>query len=202
MPRGRKPKLQTAIKAGDALVVDDPHFEEEVVAPAAPRAAAHQSRGAVERPAAHMEDHETPRIRTRSRKATVAEDPFYINREEIPEGLDYEWKRWSVGGVHDPFYIAQQRQQGWEPVPPKRHPNWVPPGYKEPHIVKGGQILMDRPMELTNDAKRELRDLSKQQVREAEQRLGMTAKGELTRDFDGARPRITKEIGRMVAVEE
>ena len=198
MPRGRKPKLQTAIKAGDALVVDDPHFEGSVT----PRAAAHQPRATAERFEAHIDDHEPPRVRTRARKATVADNPFDIPKEEIPEGLDYEWKRWSVGGQTDPFYIAQMRQQGWEPVPPKRHPNWVPPGYNEPHIIKGGQILMDRPIELTNEAKRELRQLSKQQVREAEQRLGMTPQQTLTRDHDGARPRITKEIGRMVAVEE
>jgi len=177
-------------------------IEEGDEAGIAPRAAAHQARSTIEREEAHVDDHEAPRVRTRRRKATVSEDPYYIPKEEIPEGMSYEWKRWSVVGQTDPFYIAQQREQGWEPVPPKRHPNWVPPGYNEPHIIKGGMILMDRPIELTNEAKRELRQLSKQQVREAEQRLGMTPKGELTRDDDRVRPRVVKEVGRMVAVEE
>ena len=169
----------------------------------APRAAAHAPNRVDARMESHVEEHEAPRLRTRRRKATVSENPFDIPRDEIPEGLDYEWKRWSNVGDHDPFYIAAQREQGWEPVPPKRHPNWVPPGYNEPHIIKGGMILMDRPMELTLEARKELRQLSRQQVREAEQRLGMTPKGELSRDADDrVRPRITKEVGRMVPIEE
>lgn len=167
-----------------------------------PRSSMHEARGAADRTDSHVEDHEPPRKRTRRRRATVNDDPYFIPLEEIPEGLSYEWKRYSVMGQVDPFYIAQQREQGWEPVPSKRHPNWVPPGYKEPHIIKGGMILMDRPMELTLEAKKELRQLSKQQVREAEQRLGMTPKGELTRDYEGARPQIVKEYMRPMTVSE
>ena len=63
----------------------------------------------------HEELHAEPR-RTRRRKATVNEDMFYIPVDEIPEGSSYEWKRWSVNGQEDPFYIAQLREQGWEPV--------------------------------------------------------------------------------------
>ena len=148
----------------------------------------------VVREAVHESDH-TPK-RTRRRKATVTEDIFYIPVEEIPEGLSYEWKRWSVVGEEQPFYLAQMREQGWEPVPPKRHPSWVPPGYNEPHIIKGGLILMDRPIELTQEARQEQRQLAKTQVREAEQRLGMTPNNTLGR----VAPKITKEIGRMVPV--
>lgn len=164
----------------------------------APRESAHQPRIVDKRLDVHAEDHDAPRIRTRRRKATVNDDPYYIPQEEIPEGLSYEWKRWSVVGEQDPFYIAQMREQGWEPVPPKRHPNWVPPGYNEPHIIKGGMILMDRPAELTEEARREIRQLSKQQVREAEQRLGMTQKGELDRQ----KPSVVKEYMRPIVVEE
>lgn len=150
----------------------------------------------------HTIDHDAPRLRTRRRKATVNDNPYDIPLDEIPEGLSYEWKRYAVAGQVDPFYIAQMREQGWEPVPPSRHPNWVPPGYNEPHIVKGGMILMDRPEELTDEARRELRQLSKQQVREAEQRLGMTPKGELTRDHERVRPQVVKEYMRPVVVED
>lgn len=169
---------------------------------ASPRTAAHQPRAGAERMSAHAEEHEAPRVRTRRRKSTVNEDVYFVPTEEIPEGLSYEWKRWSISGLEDPFYIASMREQGWEPVPPSRHPNWVPPNYKEPHIIKGGCILMDRPTELTLDARKELRQLSRQQVREAEQRLGMTPKNEMTRDFDGARPKVVKEMMRQVNVVE
>ena len=142
--------------------------------------------------------------RTRRKKSTVHEDQFYLPIEEIPEGSSYEWKRFSVHGQEDPFYLAGLREQGWEPVNPKRHPNWVPPGYNQPSIIKGGMILMERPLVLTQEAQAEQRQLARQQVREAEQRLGMTPKGELTREHPEVRPRITKEIGRMVpqAIDE
>lgn len=142
--------------------------------------------------------------RTRRRKSTSHEDQFHLPQEEIPEGLSYEWKRFSVYGQEDPFYLASMREQGWEPVSPKRHPNWVPPGYNQPHIIKGGQILMERPVELTLEAQAEQRQLARRQVVEAEQRLGMTPKGELTREHPDVKPRITKEVGRMVplAIQE
>jgi hypothetical protein len=158
------------------------------------------SRVSPERESVHEPAHEP--VRTRRRKASVNENPFDIPRDQIPEGLDYEWKRYSNVGQEDPFYIAQMREQGWEPVNPKRHPTWVPPGYNEPCIIKGGQILMERPMELTQEARRELRAMSKQQVKEAEQRLGMTPKGEATRELAEIAPRISKEFMRPMAVED
>lgn len=135
--------------------------------------------------------------RTRRRKATVNEDMFFVPVEEIPDGLVYEWKRWTNVGQEDPYYIAQQREQGWEPVPPSRHPTWVPPGYKEAFIIKGGQILMDRPLELHNEAKAELEQLSKRMVREAEQRLGRTGSGELERTAS-----LKKEMMRPIMTAE
>lgn len=162
----------------------------------APRESAHQPRAASTRFEPHTEDHDAPRLRTRRRKATANENPYDIPMEEVPEGLTYEWKRWSNVGEHDPFYIASQREQGWEAVPPKRHPNWVPPGYNEPHIIKNGMILMDRPVELTNEFKREMRQMSKRQVRDAEQRLGAADPGTL----DRVEPKIVKEYFRSTSM--
>ena len=170
--------------------------------PAIRRETVHQTRVVDHRTETHAPDHEEPRVRTRRSKATVNEDQFFIPMDEIPEGSNYEWKRWENIGQQDPFYIARMREQGWEPVNPKRHPNWVPPGYNEPHIIKGGQILMERPMELTLEARKELRQLSKQQVREAEQRLGMTPKGEATRELKEVAPRIQKEYMRPMPIED
>ena len=169
----------------------------------ASREAPHQPHAKGTRVEQHVEDHDAPRLRTRRRKATVNEDAYFIPIDEIPDGLSYEWKRWSNVGEHDPFYIASLREQGWEPVPPKRHPNWVPPGYNEPHIIKNGMILMDRPEELTEEARREMRQLSKRQVRDAEMKLGKTPDGEASRDADPrVRPRVVKEYMRPVPVED
>lgn len=151
----------------------------------------------------HESTHDKPRARTRSRqRASDVENPFHVPVEEIPEGLTYEWKRYSNVGQENPFYIAQMRRQGWEPVPPSRHPNWVPPGYDKPEIIKEGLILMDRPIELTREAQAEQRVLAKQQVREAEGRLGMAPKDTLTRNHPGVEPKIVKEWGRSVPVTE
>lgn len=169
-------------------------------APVAPRPAQRASR-TDERDAGREPQHKP--ARTRRRQANVAsQDMFYIPTDEIPEGLSYEWKRWANVGQEDPFYIASLREQGWEPVNPKSHPNWLPPGYNQPHIIKGGQILMERPIELTEEARAENRQIARRQMREAEQRLGMTPKDTLTRDHQGARPQVVKEIGRYVPIEE
>jgi hypothetical protein len=189
------PTARRRIKAAEPeeeVEVLDTTTPAEEVAPAVSRPAM-RPRATDAREPQHEQLHAEPR-RTRRRKSTAQEDMFYIPVDQIPEGSSYEWKRWSVNGLEDPFYIAQLREQGWEPVNPKRHPTWVPPGYSQPHIIKGGQILMERPMELTEEARLESRQLARQQVRVAEQRLGKTPEGELAR----VAPKLTKEIGRMV----
>lgn len=180
--------------------IDASHASNE--APIAQREPVHQPRTPAHKEDDHVSDHVKPRARTRRSKSTVNEDQFYIPLDEIPEGSNYEWKRWENVGLQDPFYIARMREQGWEPVNPKKHPSWVPPGYKEPHIIKGGQILMERPMELTLEARKELQILSRTQVVEAEQRLGMTPKGEATRELKEVQPRVQKEYMRPIAIED
>lgn len=179
----------------------EPEDDEDDAEAVMPRAAQHKAGRTNTREAAHEGAHAAPR-RTRRRKSVINENIFYIPEEEIPEGSSYEWKRWTVHGLEDPFYIAQMREQGWEPVDPKRHPNWLPPGYAQPHIIKGGQILMERPIELTEEARAEQRSLSKRQVREAEQRLGLTPRDTGTRSLPEVAPRVHKEIGRMVQIED
>jgi hypothetical protein len=174
-------------------------------APVGNRAPIHSTSTASAHEPDHEPVHDKARVRTRQRSATAQDNPFDIPLGEIPEGSSYEWKRYSISGQsadHDPFYLASMRRQGWEPVDPKRHPNWVPPGYDKPNIIRDGLILMERPKELTDEARAEVRALSKQQMREAEQRLGLTPKDTMTRDFRGVEPRIDKQIGRMVAIEE
>jgi hypothetical protein len=146
--------------------------------------------------------HSSPRKRTRSRNAMVLANPLELPLDEIPEGLTYEWKRFSTVGEEDHFYLAEMRRQGWEPVDPKAHPNWVPKGYDKPHIIRGGLLLMERPEELTKEARAEVRALSLQRMAEAEQRLGRTPSNTLTRNHPDINNRIVKEWGRVVAVEE
>jgi len=159
-----------------------------------------------EREAARDPVHEKPRTRTRMGRNSVADDPYYIPVDEIPYGSSYEWKRFSNVGQEDPFYLAQMRRQGWEPVDPRNHPSWVPPGYKEPHIIKGGQILMERPIELTREAIAEREQMAVQQINEAEQRLGHTPKELSSKDArhsdtEKVRPKVTREWNRQIIEE-
>lgn len=174
-------------------------------APNADRSPVHMPGPTDEREPAHDTAHATPRVRTRQSHATAQANPFDLPKDEIPEGSSYEWKRFSVSGQsadHDPFYLASMRRQGWEPVDPRRHPNWVPPGYDKPYIIRDGLILMERPVELTNEARQEQRNLARQQMREAQERLGMAPKDTMTRDFEGVRPRLEQQVMRPVPIED
>lgn len=150
-------------------------------------------------------EHAPQRARVRTRNSSINhEDPYYVDLSKVPPDVSVEWKRLSNVGEENPFYIARMREQGWEPVNPQEHPDWVPvpPDYDKNVIIKGGQILMERPKALTDEARAENKVAAKQQVREAEQRLGMTQPGEMTRDHEGARPRVVKEMMRPIAIED
>ena len=159
-----------------------------------------------ERDPAHEADHDKPRARTRtrSRRDSVVDNPFHIPREIIPEGQSWEWKRYSNVGEENPFYIAQMRQQGWEPVEPKALGDLLPAGYTMPNVIREGQILMERPLSLTLEAIEERKFMAQRQVAEAEERLGHAPKVQGvqtgTRDLAAVKPRVHKEWNRPISV--
>lgn len=174
-------------------------------APNADRGPVHIAAATDEREPAHEPAHATPRVRTRQSQATAQANPFDLPTEEIPEGSSYEWKRFSITGQtadHDPFYLSSMRRQGWEPVEPRRHSNWVPPNYDKPYIIRDGLILMERPSGLTDEARLEQKQLANRQMREARERLGLAPKDTMTRDFEGIRPKVQQEYMRPVPIEE
>jgi hypothetical protein len=89
------------------------------------------------------------RLRGKTRRHTLTSDRFLIPEEDKPAGVSFNWKRWSVHGQEDPFYIANMRLQGWEPVNGDDMPGLVPEGHTGP-IIKEGVILMARAQELTD----------------------------------------------------
>jgi hypothetical protein len=78
-----------------------------------------------------------------------------------PPGWTYEWKRRLVMGFEDHSYMSSLVRMGWEPVPSSRHPEMMPKGY-EGSIEREGQILMERPEEIT----KEIRDLELKKARQ------------------------------------
>ncbi len=137
---------------------------------------------------------EDPRTRAARRAAEIrgnvgdmdqGQDKYSIDQRIIPDGWSYEWKRKSVLGKEDPSYQVQLERMGWEPVPAGRHPSYMPDGGKYATIERDGMVLMERPMELTQEARQiELRN-ARAQVRHKETQLNSSAGDQFGRDNKG-----------------
>jgi hypothetical protein len=155
------------------------------------------------RPSVRPELRDDPVARAKARARQIREnlgdnglddgdDRFRINPHEIPEGWTYEWKRKYVLGQADPSYEVELVRKGWEPVPLSRHPHMMPAGMKMETIERDGMILMERPKELTDEARDVELRRAKSQVRQKEQQLAATPDGTMTRDHPQARPNVRK----------
>lgn len=133
---------------------------------------------------------EDPRARAARRAAEIREnlggtmddgtDKYYIPQKDIPDGWTYEWKRKSVMGKEDHNYQSALLRMGWEPVPASRHPDRMPIGH-DGVIEIDGLILMERPKELTEEARQiELRN-ARRQVRTKEEQLNSPSPGQFER---------------------
>lgn len=112
------------------------------------------------------------------------DNPFHIDAAIIPEGMSYEWKRNTIRGKEDSQYQAKLRQKGyWSPVPASRHPELAGFGVSgdQPIIIED-LMLMERPIELTEERQRRNERKAKQQVSDKLAELEMTPKGTMERD--------------------
>ena len=137
-------------------------------------------------------------------KDNANSDRFHIPEEMKPEGVKLEWKRFSVYGAEDPYYIANMRTTGWEPMTHEDFPDLVPEGYKGP-IIKDGMMLMAMSEELYKKLVSKREGVSRQQIADREAMLGMTPKGTLPRrttDLTGRRLGIQQEMVMPIAIEE
>lgn len=102
---------------------------------------------------------------------------FEFDRSMIPSGQTYEWKRKSVFGQEDHENLVNLEQNGWTPVPADRHPELS--GRRAiagAEICRGGLILMERPNEITEEARELDNFAAKHQVAAQVQRLGLEGK--------------------------
>lgn len=80
-------------------------------------------------------------------------DPYAIDPSIIPMDWVYEWKRYAVMNQVDHAYQASlARQGGWTPVMAERHDGVFLPLGSKGAIIINGLILMERPVELHNEA--------------------------------------------------
>ena len=91
-----------------------------------------------------------------------------------PPGWDYQWKRRTIYNQEDPSYQVELIRNGWEAVPLSRHPEMMPNGWKGNTIEVEGQVLMERPKVLTDEARRLENIAAKEAVmtKEAQMRSG------------------------------
>jgi hypothetical protein len=108
-------------------------------------------------------------------------DKFYIPLDLIPEGWAYEWKRNSVIGQENPFYMAEMRRKGWEPVPSARHPELMAYGYSGDYIEREGLILMERPAVFVKEARAKESREARDAVLAKERAMSAAPKGEFDR---------------------
>jgi hypothetical protein len=95
-------------------------------------------------------------------------------------------------GMEDPAYQVQIARMGWEPVPASRHPNMMPEGNKYLIIERKGMVLMERPLEITQEAQQIERQRARNQIRQKEAQLAAAPEGTLTRDHAQVKPKINK----------
>ena len=191
MRRGRRP--MSVLKSAMEQANIDPATVEIEAAPA-PR----DDMRVAMRPAMREED---PRVRAAKRAAEIrgnigsldeGDDKYYIDPRDVPPGWSYEWKRKSVLGQEDPAYQISLARKGWDPVPAERMPHMMPTGGKHTTIERDGQILMERPLELTEEAKDIEKRKARQQMRMKEQQLNEAPQGQ----FDRGDPRVAAKIKR------
>lgn len=188
--RGRPPKVkqlvEESITTSAALNEQNAHALEEAFEPVE-KAPVAPSRPEM-RPTMREED---PRARAARRAAELRDhhngdmddgvDEFYVDPADIPEGWSYEWKRRTVLGAEDPAYQVALARAGWEPVPTSRHPSYMPMGGDYPFIERKGMILMERPLEITEDARNAELRKARMQVRQKEAQLNSAESGHFER---------------------
>lgn len=139
-----------------------------------------------------------PEGQVRKRKGSI--DKFAIPAPVIERykqaGWSLEWKRHTTYGQGDPSYQVALAENGWIPVDVSELPGYMPPEYKGA-IVRDGNMLMKRPLYLTEEARREDTTLARNMIRAKEQQLGQTPAGQLTRDHPTARAvtGVTRDYG-------
>jgi hypothetical protein len=130
-------------------------------------------------------------------------DEFFVEKSDIPPGWDYQWKRYLLLGKEDPAYQVQLARAGWEAVRTGRHPHYMPYGTPEDEpIMRKGNMLMERPMELTIEARRIEDARARSQVRVKEQQLTSAPAGQFERDNKGAPLATIKKTHVPMAVPE
>lgn len=111
-----------------------------------------------------------------SRRRTSTGDIFDIPKDLIPVGWEYQWCAVSVTGNAE-ILLDQNlmfAENGWRSVPSERYPGkFMPVGHKG-SIIRGGQMLMERPKSLSDEARSDDIRAAKQQITDRNESLKLS----------------------------
>lgn len=120
-----------------------------------------------------------------SRKRGSNVDRFYIPDHLIPAGYTYEWKREFLYGQRDDAHITHLHDNGWRPVVHGAHKGYFSSVSDPTEIIRrDGMMLMERPAELTRQAREE--DFQAAQMLVEAQKQQLT--GAIPQGFKGTTP--------------
>lgn len=186
-----KPSQHTTVLTEEADEVLDAVSARDSAPPPAPKLAPKVEAEAPARPVRQNPKDEDPRTRAARRAAEIrghnngnmddGTDEFWIDPSSIPDGWSYEWKTQTVVGMDLTAYQTNLRRKGWEPVEASRHPELMPRDSTGAEITRKGMILMERPLELTEEAQQIERRRARQQVTNKNEQLNATKPGEFER---------------------
>lgn len=133
--------------------------------------------------------------RSLSRKRGGNVDRFHVPPELVPRGWTYEWKRELTVGQEDTAHLISLQENGWTPVMASTHEGYfMPAGYSGP-IRRDGMILMERPAELTAEARAEEQDAASTLMRTQREQLGL----QLPSGFDGRHRGLPQRVSQTYA---
>ena len=111
-----------------------------------------------------------------SRTRTYVGDIFEIPKEMIPKNWSYQWCAVSIAGnseiVLDQNHMMHQN--GWRPVPAERYAGTLVPKGATGNIIRGQQLLMERPQALTDEANAEDLRNARQLISDRNESLKLT----------------------------
>lgn len=110
-------------------------------------------------------------------KLRTAINRFEYDESKQPEDMDYQWVRVTMLGKEDVEHQVNCEINGWNPVPPSRHPELTGTRLQVGEsIVRGGLMLCERPKEISNEARNEDREKAARQVNDHIKRINGQAR--------------------------
>ena len=138
------------------------------------------------------------------RKRDALADPFAIPEDLQDPAWDRAWIRVSTYGQEDTSNQIARFENGWRFINADRpgfEARFMPPGYKG-HIFKDGLALVERPMVLSEEARREENQIVKAQSRAQRQQFGMALPEGFSSQTEAARANTFARSGQREAVPE